>query len=77
MNNNARDWFLPSNDELNLMYQNLHSQGLGGFDNAVYWSSTETDANNAKVIDFGTGTSTVGPKLPTAANIKARAIRAF
>ena len=76
-NNNLGGWFLPSNDELNLMYQNLHSHGLGEFANAVYWSSTEADANNAKVIDFNTGTSAASPKLPTIANIKARAIRAF
>ncbi|MGH2664911.1 hypothetical protein [Flavobacterium sp.] len=77
MNNNYKDWFLPSNDELNLMYQNLHSQGLGDFANSVYWSSTEIDANDAKVIDFGTGNSIAGPKLPAAGNTKARMIRSF
>jgi len=48
------DWFLPSKDELNLMYTNLKVFGVGGF-TFYYWSSSENDANLACVQDFDNG----------------------
>src|SRR5690625_1452236 len=33
------DWYLPSKTELDLMYS--QKEKIGGFDNALYWSSTE------------------------------------
>ena len=39
------DWFLPSKDELNLLY--LQRAAVGGFTTDWYWSSTEYDNNNA------------------------------
>jgi len=38
--NSYNDWFLPSRDELNFMYGNLHMKGLGNFRLEQYWSST-------------------------------------
>jgi hypothetical protein len=55
------DWFLPSNDELNLMYQNI-GQGndlglgnVGGFANNDYWSSTEYSVSDGWNYNFQYG----------------------
>jgi uncharacterized repeat protein (TIGR02543 family) len=46
------DWFLPSSDELNEMYVNLKTQGVGGFADTNYWSSSEYNTNNARGQNF-------------------------
>jgi hypothetical protein len=35
------DWFLPSIDELELIYKNLKEKGGGGFSSGEYWSSSQ------------------------------------
>ena len=59
--NSYSDWFLPSKDELNLMYQNI-GQGnalglgnIGGFADNLYWSSSEIDLGTAWLQNFGPG----------------------
>ncbi|MCB0669675.1 MAG: DUF1566 domain-containing protein [Saprospiraceae bacterium] len=69
------DWYLPSKEELNLMYTNLHLNGLGGFTNALYWSSTEQNSTNAWGQTFSSGGQASGVK--NANTVRVRAIRAF
>jgi uncharacterized repeat protein (TIGR02543 family) len=70
------DWFLPSKDELNLMYVNLKVAGVGGFAAAGYWSSSEFESDSlmARNQYFVTGGQGYDPKYW---NNNVRAIRAF
>ena len=68
------DWYLPSIEELKYMYINLHLQGLGGFVNLNYWSSTEFDDNNALLKAFFSGQNWIWNKN---AYLYVRAVRAF
>ena len=60
--NGYNDWVLPSQDELNLIYRNLASVGIGGFAAEQYWSSSESDADDAWSVDFAAGTVGTGGK---------------
>jgi hypothetical protein len=40
--NNNNDWFIPSRDSMQAIYDNVHSLGFGNFDESlIYWSSTK------------------------------------
>lgn len=47
------DWYLPSKEELDALYQN--KEILGGFSPEEYWSSTEEDNDDAYYQSFETG----------------------
>ena len=56
------DWRMPSKDELSKLYS--HRQSIGGFkEHLYYWSSTESDKNDAWDQSFRTGTHNLGYKL--------------
>jgi len=77
------DWFLPSMEELNWMYLNLHRAGLGGFKNERYWSSSQVNTTNAWYRHFGSDGRASHDKDKNASGwvfgyvIRVRAIRAF
>jgi hypothetical protein len=67
------DWRLPDKSELNMLYMNRTL--IGGFkDRHYYWSSTESDKNDAWDQSFRTGASSLGYKLD---NNYVRAVRVF
>ena len=68
------DWFLPSKDELNLMYENLKVARVGGFADYFYWSSSEYTADYAWSQYFPSGGRTNDYKD---ALLRVRAARAF
>lgn len=79
--NDYTDWFLPSKEELKLMYENLYLQGLGNFKaNTIYWSSSEISFDSVWGQGFG-GYDDDGTRyLDKYSNISyhyVRAIRAF
>jgi len=47
------DWYLPSKEELNILY--LYKGEIGGFSDGWYWSSTESSYNQIWVQDFNDG----------------------
>ena len=77
--NGYKDWFLPSQDELDLMYKNLKQKGLGGFNNSYYRSSSQTDNYNAWLQYFSDGSKYAGAIdiYTKGASNSVRAVRAF
>ena len=70
--NGFTDWYLPSKDELNLLY--AQKTRVGGFANNDYWSSTVYGANLVWNQDFFDGFQYYNSKYTT---LPVRAVRAF
>jgi uncharacterized protein (TIGR02145 family) len=71
--NGYDDWFLPSRDEIALLYNNRIV--IGGFQYGLYWCSSEINSNTAWRTNFGPGTLfDYGPKNYSC---YVRAVRAF
>jgi hypothetical protein len=66
------DWYLPSKNELNQLY--INKDLIGGFENAVYWSSTEFGDSAAWWQVFGGGTQVTQDKD---SQYNVRAVRSF
>jgi len=72
--NGFDDWFLPSRDELDLMYTNLKKNGFGNFRNTSYWSSSEYDYLGAYTQYFSSGKQSCNNKFHS---YSIRAVRIF
>ena len=72
--NGFSDWYLPSKEELETLFANLKLNHIGNLTSNDYWSSSETDFNNAWIVDFMRGTS-IEKNVVTPACV--RAIRSF
>jgi hypothetical protein len=73
--NGFNDWFLPSKNELALMYSNLQERGVGGFSGRWYWSSSQDNKNKLSWNQyFNGGEQHLNVKDYT---LSIRAIRAF
>ncbi|MCK4677077.1 MAG: DUF1566 domain-containing protein [Bacteroidales bacterium] len=77
------DWYLPSTEKLNLMYQNnatidatATSNGGTAFASDYYWSSLESVNYDydARIQDFSNGNQLFSNKIGTR---RVRAVRAF
>ncbi len=68
------DWFLPSWDELNLMYTNLKKAGLGGFGGSWFWSSSQYSSSTAWSRSFSDGRQA---DVYESDDVSVRACRAF
>jgi hypothetical protein len=53
--NGYNDWYLPSRDELNLLFHVLAKNKMGGFIDAAYWTSTQSARGSAWYQTFNNG----------------------
>ncbi|MDR1317246.1 MAG: DUF1566 domain-containing protein, partial [Spirochaetales bacterium] len=72
----SADWFLPSRDELDLMYRNLKQKGLGNFQDLWYWSSSAAN-NDYEAWDQNFADGRQYGHEDTRRAYRVRAVRAF
>ena len=78
--NGFEDWFLPSKDELNAVWDNTvddgsgGNSGVGGFAAENYFSSSEVDSDRASAQNFNNGLPHTTSKD---FSFRVRAVRAF
>jgi hypothetical protein len=53
--NGFNDWYLPSRDELNLLFHVLAKNSIGAFSDAAYWTSTQSARGSAWYQTFNNG----------------------
>lgn len=68
------DWYLPSREELDLIYRNLHVKRNGPMMNTRYWSSSQHDEDEAWAQFFGDGRKI---QASTDLTFRVHAIRSF
>ncbi len=66
------DWYLPSKDELNKLYENRME--IGNFANSSYWSSTLGDFSLIWYQDFNNGNQDIAGQ---SVQFRVRAVRSF
>ena len=79
------DWFLPSRDELDLLYKNLRNKNLGNFvtkidvynDTHIYWSSSQYNPYVSWFHNFNDGFQNYASTQGKSDSYSVRAIRAF
>ena len=70
--NGYSDWLLPNKEQLKQLYD--HRSSVGGFEETIYWSSSESEQNSAWGQYFLNGEQLVGEKNH---NGRVRAVRIF
>lgn len=68
-------WRLPTKEELEAIYEQLHKKGQGEFKSAHYWSIAEYDSSEAWPFNFATGTA--GYNETRMGSFYVRAVRAL
>jgi len=78
--NGYDDWFLPSSEELGAIWDNLvdngagQNSGTGGFDEEIYWSSSQRNSDYAYGLRFDGSSLSYYSKSE---RVSVRAVRSF